>query len=659
MKELKIEIPSSIKGSVWDSYRTSGLAYGLNCQPNPEGGLWLWRPQLHPTLNAQMFNPANGDVYFDSVCAQNRINILYKDATSGAVKISWWDGTNSGVVAHNYPSVQIGQITKYVNGMALGLRGKGIFFLEWDNATNDWGKTYRLGSLGFSEGNGSQNVGVNTSTTADICSINWSDPDLTGFNSFVSRIVLWVALPQSNLPDFSWTLEIVDGNNIVNRADEVYTRDSVVPPLPNVAVRFIPLTFTFLKDFQLPITIRIVSLSGTTELVLEGASVVRNGVGSQINWLTASSVPVHMSVGGTLCPDGEVVGAFRGSLFGLYKDGFVQVAPAGDFEFQEEFNLEARPIRIFSYLEGVYILGDSKIWQVLGWTARGVEVREVANYGIPDQFSAQVSAYGVWFFIDGRLYWIRGSGLEIIPSPVGGVEQAKVFVSAFDIQNFILISVQDREVVLVFDPDTGGWVFWRFDEIGATPNPYPLDTCKGSVIFSDGIVRYYTRQQFSPSYEVSAVFVSDKMPELSDFQVQALELGGQFYSEPNVDYLRVFIAGYGEDRISGVSQTLTGKSKTTSFDTETFAESSGAGLEFLVPENAEGVLVMNYDFPVLFPSLITTENKSGSVQENTFLVGKKFLVAVSIPASIKKHPANSWTSLSAYGQVIGGGLLNA
>jgi len=653
MQEIQVKCPPAIAGSVWDAYSGSGLVWALNCSASVDGeGIYLWRPSVVTDTTFSAFTTR--DDYYDAVCAKGRINLLVN--TGSGLGIKWWDGVNSGVAVGSLPVVPKGQaqLTSYGDSLVAGVRGKGLFLFEWDEGLQNWTKVYRLGSMLFSSGDSSQVVGVNTSVPVDLFQISWSDASLSGIPHYVSRIVLWGALPAEGLPDYEWTLEIVDGNNQATQAKETYRRDSLLPPLTNVPVQWRPLTFTFMKEFTLPIKVRIKVISGNAEMILEGASKVEQGIGLAVNWLTPNNVPVHCSVGGTLCPDGEVVFGFRGSLFGVRKDKFVQIAGFGDLEFNEEFPIESRPIKMVSYQDGLFLFCEQKVIQIVGWTAKGVEAREIVPYGVSSMYSVAVTSSGIWFWADGRLFNV-GSGLRIYPCVVQGLEGADVVISALDILDYIILNVPNRSVHLVFSPLNEGWFFWRFDETG---NKEVIGSCKGLLVFNDGVVRPYSRRQCLPSYAVELFLLSGRLERKADFQVQALELDGHFYQEAGKEYLRVKVFGFGDNRISAVEEGFIGVKKTSSFDVEGFAESTGAGLLELVPQNGEGVIVMNYGFPFVFPSQVKTDtNSQVGVLEDGFLVGKKFGIAIYIPADIPKHPANRLVAVRLYGSVVGSEVL--
>lgn len=647
MNELKVPVPPSLSGHTYDAFHSEGLIYALNCMPlSSKAGLYLWRPMAHPDYQAKMFNPDVGDVFFDSTCAQNRIHVLYKDGATGKSKVSWWDGQNQGVLPWDYPSADIGQITMFGTGMALALEGKGIFFVEWDPSINDWGDTYRLGALLWTTGQSANAVQVQTTSAQDLVTISWTDPELAGFKSWVSRVVIFVALPSEGLPDFEWTIEIVDGQGAVFRALETYRRDSALPPLPGAPRIWTPLTFTFLDKMELPITVRVVAVSGQVDLVFEGASTSYDGVGAGHNWIVGA---IHMSVGGTMCPDGKVVAGYRGSLFGSYKSIFLQIAPAIDLEFQEEVNLESPIQRVLSYMEGIYVFCYNKTLMLTGWTARGVDLREVLAVGIPDQYAVGKSSHGIYMHFFGRIY-VLGGGVSRIDTPFIAGAQAMVNVSAIDLLDFVLVSVRDRNVCLAFEPKTQGYVFWRFDELG-DPAPRPLQGCRGALIFENGLAVLLTTQQFSPSYETVVTVSSGLLDKATQFCVQALEFRGQLSA---ADQTEVRIVAFGDDTASAVSMNVPTPVGTSSAALSAFGTQ---GLEWLVPELGSGTVVPNLGFPIFQPSPVTGDGSGGAEASEAFVTGKKFIVELAIGANNARSHADALWEWRLYGEPVGQGIL--
>ena len=650
MQELKVAVPPSLSGHVAEAFHSEGLVYALNCMPLSDGkGLYLWRLQAHPDLQAQMFDPNRGDVFFDSTCAKGMINVLYRDGAKNKVNVSQWDGSTVTVLPWDYPNGEIGQITAFANGMALAIKDYGIFFVEWDEATQQWSDTYRLGALMWSSGQSAQRVVVYTNATQDLVSIDWADPELVGFKSWVSRIVIYTSLPQPAdvLPDFEWTLEIVDADGVVHTALETYARDSVVPPAPYSPVIWTPLTFTFLTKVKLPITVRVKVVSGDAALMFEGASAVYWGTKATG---TFTIDEIHMSVGGTLCPDGKVVAGYRGSLFGTYKGVFLQIAPAIDLEFQDEVNLESEVQRVLSYKDGVFVFCFNKTMILNGWTAKGVDVQEILPIGIPDHFAVGKSTHGLYMHFFGRLYRV-GDGIQRIDTPFVAGAQAPSNVAAVDIRDFVLVSVAGRNVCLALDPLTNGYVFWRFDELGDPP-PRPLQGCNGVVIFENGIAAFLSFEQFAPSYETVVAVATPQLDGAMSFGIEALEYRGQL-SLP--DQTEVRIIGFGDDNAVWVSTFVPTPVGTAGADADFSSLDASGVLEWLVPDG-NGAVKPLLGFPIYLPEQVNTAGSDDTPQQG-FVVGKKFLIELRIGNANPRSHADALREWRLYGQTVGQGIL--
>jgi len=644
MEELYIEVPNGMPTHEYEAFGATGLIYALNCVPLVEKkGLAMWRPSFESLgSGAQIWNAGSGEVLLDASEVDGKACCLVKTATE--IKVVEVDpaGSTIGALPFSFPLAEDGNIGALGTGAVVGLEGKGVFFLKKESGA--WTEAFRIGALAwgsFQNATESQIQGdASSSPYTDLVQIQWGDPDLGAFKSWLSRIILYVAA-DPNTTGFEWTLEIEDGDGLRYEADETYREFSMPVHLGQGRTVWTPLTFTFMKAFKLPITVRLKFKNGAGSLFVEGSSRTFNGVGAQATWLTAS--PIHMLVGGSLCPDRAFIGTHRGSLFGLYGELALQVASVIDLEFQEEVALESEPIRMVSFLDGAYLFCKERILALQGWSFKGLNVQTLSPFGIKDKWKVAPTNQGIAFLYEERLFILAGGIQELNYAVREAYQNYPIYLSYYASMGIIFIAYENMSLFRAFFERTNTSVLWRADEAS---NEVPITEKAGVIIMTDGRAYKLNRSAGEAQQYAVALFVgSEVIPKGRRLLVEFLEVDGQLY------WAREFslkATSYGDWIVMNGSALLPDFAQ----DFITYSNAwyqGGDGLRVGVSDG--GALDSRKRVPSAFPSI--DAESEGVIEQVRTLHGRKFIVGLELGASAPKHPANEIYGFRLFGEISG------
>ena len=646
MEELYIEVPNGMPTHEYEAFGAKGLVYALNCVPLVErNGLAMWRPSIEAIGGgALVWNAGNGEVLLDASEVDGKACCLVKTQTDIKVVEVDPEGSTVSALPFSFPLAEDGNIRALGTGAVVGLEGKGLFFLK--KAGGAWSEVFRIGALAwgsFQNATESQVQGDSTSSPyVDLVQIQWGDPDLGAFKSWLSRITLYAAA-DPNTTGFEWTLEIEDGNGLRYEAEETYREFSMPAYLGQGRTVWTPLTFTFMRAFQLPITIRLKFKSGAGSLYIEGSSRAFSGVGAQATWLTTS--PIHMLVGGSLCPDRAFVGTHRGSLFGLYGELALQVASVIDLEFQEEVPLESEPIKMVSFLDGAYLFCRERILALQGWSFKGLNVQTLSPFGIEDKWKVAPTNLGVAFLYKERLFMLAGGIQELNYAVREAYQILPIYLSYYAPLGIIFISYENMSLFRAFFERTNTSVLWRADEAS---NAVPMVEAAGILLFNDGRAYTLKRGGGLDQYAVALFVASEVIPKGRKLLVEFLEVDGQLY------YSREFslkATAYGDWIVMNGSALLPDFAP----DFITGSNAWYEGLDGLrVGVSNGGALDSRKRVPSAYAS-VDAESEGGGrgIAQARTLHGRKFIVGLELGSSVPKHPANEIYGFRLFGELSG------
>ena len=652
MKQLPILCPKSMEPHYYDAFSSKGLVYAVNCSPKHETGVGLWRPALQSTGTA-LFDPLTEQL-LDLTSLNGEVFALVQSTSSCVVrKIDSATITVSDITTV-LPPAQEGTIRGTGNTLVVGLEEYGVFVIE--KVAGAWEVPCRIGSVVSPSYIAPSFVTWDLSSTTSFLEADWSDPALADCNVWVGKVTMMVARDPDGTDD-SFSLELVEdvgGAQTTHVALETYHTAGLYDYAGANTV-WTELIFTFQKKVKMPIQFKIKGNVGTTaRIYLATYNKVETGAKISVSGLASSG----LQVSGAMCPNGSAVGTYRGLIFGTYKGSKLQIADIFNLEFDEEVPIGSNVVALDTFWQSLYVLTESKVVALAGWSAKGVEFRQVMPFGIARKSEYCVMATGIYVYSYERLFRISGSSPVEMPKPSLIAKDTTPYLVGLETSGVLLIGFAGYEMHKAYYEVENGYVFWRFDEADVGGNlPHAIASKRDIVVLSDGRAYRIGNTQVSGQYETEVHVASEVLPELKKFRVQEIELNGSLYfCDPSL--ITIFVTGFEDNQILTASVSPQAQLLPLKIDLPSWYAQLSEGLPEIVPENEDGTLRPLFFVPkAVFGS--EGETYGGGYGRGWFLSGRKFIVGVKLDKNIPKHPGNVCYGFNLYGELEGSGTWGA
>ena len=636
-----IDLP--IKGGIVGHGATApvgvkGLVWAVNTFPFRDWGHILWRPRcLMGTENsdyATIFDPSTYD-YIDSCCAQDGMMVLIGNTTES--KLVWWKPGSAPVTfSWSFPACEhgYGQVTMAGKDVAVAIEGDGIWIVEYDQTAETFNDRYKIGAglVGYAGGGTGQTIGSSPTTT--IASISGSDP------AYVFTATIFCMASDGS--DFTFSMAI-DGV----QALETYNSDYMTQQAGGALI-WTPMTFTFNRAFTPPFDVQV-SFLGSGDLYIESASryVVNH------DWSVAwASNALHMNIGGTLCPDGGVVGTNRGAVIGKYNGNFIQMADIGQWAFQDEIVVDDEVMGIKSTGPLMIVATKGAIFAVSGWSYQGVNIQKLYDYGIRKPREMFSIAGGVVAYVVGKPLLISGQG--VIPSafPFLFEIDADTYVTYLPRHNMTLIAIDGYEKVCVWDAEAKAAVWWRFDEVSKA---IPMGCCKDILLFDSGKAYYlgFSDDSSWPGYDIELAVSTGELGPSPYFAIHKVAFDGPILNHSDSAVATLEIASVSPYNIHVASVDIDQPALPDFSSLPPWLSLDTDGVYGPVPEDGKGYLLLfpNYHGAIDTSVVSETEYDSGLLP-----TGNSFILGLTLNDKVIKHPGALLKSIKLYIEEVGAAL---
>ncbi len=653
MQELKIPVKAQIGEVLGVPQGTRGVFWACNVFPLKDGGISLWRPRLlgqsEETDYAVVYDPSDEEC-LDVHCVQNGVMFLIKNNTDNRCYLKWWKPPNNIVeLSFSFPVPDdgtTGQVKMCGANCVVAIDGHGLYIVEYDESSDSFDNMYRIGALLVGVGGTGDDVmefDLSSGGMKRIMEVSTGDP------IYISDIELFMMAKDYN--DYGTIVCVItdDSDSVLKTSVETYSNYSVPVDMAGVDRMWTPLKFTFNQEFTPPFRIHVKCSSGAVNLMLEGAHTILFKEGYNI---TLDTSRPHIHVGGTLNPDGGVVGVGRGSIFGVKNGLFVQRASIHDYGFYDEFEIDY-PVRdIRSYNEGLILFTRKGIYSVDSWSYSGVSMRKVLGVGVNSHHQVNETINGIVAFANNKLVFLgSGGGVKVLPFvyQTDWVE----YVSVAQSLNLIIIGFEESKYHLVYSPETDWFCWYRFDEVGT---PSIIGSCGDLMLCSDG--KCYLMACAEPSdaagYQVEVALSTGLISVDKVYRIHSIGIDCGIMVKDS-DTAFVYVNSSLGDTLYQEKFSIPVMSVDVFTDYPEWLINSGSGIMGYVPDDSnKPLLTYIQDLTVPMSKVITLD----VAEQDTvaFPTGKGFVIGIELQAGVPKHPAVILRNFILYTDIVGGYL---
>ena len=647
MKKIDIPIKGGIVGHGAEApLGVKGLVWAVNTFPYRDWGHILWRPRcLMSAANtdyATIYDPTSYD-YVDCACVQDGVMTLVKN-TAQSTLIYWKPGSAPSTLSWSFPVPEdgIGQVAQAGTDCAVALEGDGIWIVEYSSGS--FTDRYKIGAglVGYAGGG----TGATISADTTLVSISGTEPAYV----FTSTVYC-MAEENSN---YKFSLKIG-----TTQATESYYADYITQQAGGANI-WTPVTFTFNKAFTPPFDVKIdytATTSGSTstaattggKLYIEAASKVDLNHDWSASW---SGHSLHMNIGGTMCPDGGVVGTNRGAVVGKYNGNFLQMADIGQWAFQDEIAMDGEIMGIRSTGPAMIVATKGATFAVDGWSYQGVNVRKLYDYGIRTPQEMFAIAEGILIYLLGRPIVITTQGSIDDSFPFLFETDASAYITYLARHNMALIAMDGYEKVCVWSQTNKSAVWWRFDEISQA---IPVGSCKDVLIFDNGKAYYlgYTDSTSWDGYKIELAISSGEMGPSPYWALHKVAFDGPILNTSTSATATLDIACVSPYNMMVTSVDIPQLQVPSGFTLPPWLSTSGSGVWGPVPEDDQGFLFL---FPNYHGALDTTVVSETESDTGLLPTGNSFIFGIQLDEKVTKHPGALLKGVSLYLEEVGAAI---
>jgi len=696
VNEFRVPCPSGLRLRQIKDLTLRELLYAVNCLPaSSNQGLYLWRPKAvrSSELDIRIF-PDKKLEYIAHCRVSDAIAVLLKDkllptgdlrlvivrpdpSTGTPVLLSSTTlfPFSSGMVKE----VQMYQVAR--NLLAIALDFYGLLIVELDNDTKYSDHYIAGGFLRAKELTHKIVVTAPAGVTGivptyigyDQAYIDISPP--TPLPIFISTVeclgAKWLSY-QSQSEDYEVFAEIRDpAGNVIATSAETYTALPGISSPSEVFVKGMPLTFsfytsTFIKEwFDTPaysIHLKIKNNDGTNNLQLVFATALWNKH-ERVYWFRYSGSTPFISIGGLpVCNFYDPVKKRINRSGKVCATGSYIVCPSqshsvaiGDpvtLKFHTEVPLKAQVTSMEAFNQEAVISTTAETYS-LTLDFKEPRIKSI----LPSKCKALLrTSSGIFALFKDRLFRIlQGSAIEVA-SPLGIIDADRL--AYIDDYGILLVIKNNADEMLAYSEYQGTWLYWRLDELGLPAriieyNDGVILTERGT--FNEEDLRFWKFthiQDEDQSYEVALYLITDPIPELTKFQVQAMEIDGNLLiSDEN--NARVIVTSLSDNQSAYSLQNI----GTPWWTTPPIHSFLAGG----VPSHFLGVSPVSSEplrgQPIIFQGTQGTDISSTDYQEGVFLTGRRFIIGLYISQDEPKEPNNYVLGFRLYGRPAGQGVI--
>ena len=650
MKKVDIPVKGGIAGhGATAPLGTKGIVWAVNTFPFRDWGHILWRPRcLMGTENedyATIFDPASYD-FVDAACVQDGMMCLV--ASSSESKLVWWKpGSAPSELSWSFPTPEngVGSVAQAGTDCVVALEGDGIWVLDYDDSSESFTDRYKIGAglVGFAGGG----TGLTISANTTLCSISGTEP------AYVFTSTVYCMAEENSSYQFSMKIGTA-------QATETYYADYITQQAGGANI-WTPVTFTFNQPFTPPFDVQIVytattagstSTAATTggKLYVEAASKVEMHHDWSVSWPGGKSL--HMNIGGTMCPDGGVVGTNRGAVVGKYNGNFLQMADIGQWAFQDEVAMDGEIMGIKSTGGLMIVATKGAVFGVEGWSYQGVNVRKLYDYGIRKPREMFPIAEGVLLYLLGRPILITTQGIVDDSFPFLFEVDTDAYITYLARHNMAIISVEGYEKVCVWSATNKAAVWWRFDEISKA---IPVGSCKDILVFDNGKAYYlgYEEDSSWPGYSIELAISSGEMGPSPYWALHKIAFDGPILNTDSSASATLDIACVSPYNMMVCSVNIPQLQVPSGFTLPPWLSVDGSGVLGPVPENDKGFIFLfpNYHGALDTTVVSTTESGTGLLP-----TGNSFIFGLQLDDKVTKHPGALLKGVSLYLEEVGAAI---
>ena len=681
MQELRIPCPSGLRTRQLKDLSETELLYAVNCLPaSPQGGLYLWRPQLDPSAGVQVIDRTHRLL---SVCRfRDGLAILHGDPIYNQLRLTLVRRNATGLYIpdskHLSPfrqaSIQEATISQVGHSfLAIATDHYGLLLAEVndDFVITDW---YLTGGLHVSKTH-IQPLYITAGTGAFAY---YFEPFRWGSSSraidlpttellpvFLTTVSYKVGVPDTAVKNYELSLYIRlnDGGNISTymEAPEVYSGLVRLGSNEEVLTKGQVVEFSFYKkalvghktnsNWILDFVLKLYNKNTTNNLTLYIADNRPDVTSGLFEFDSRGTAP--LSVGGIpVCATTDwfrgrnnysgKVGASGSYIIAPSSEDAVAVGDPVSMRFSTEIPLQGKILDIQA----------SGSTAVVSTTAESyaIDLTEAKPKSLlPTSYDVAVpTSTGIFILFKGRLFRILQTSPIEVATALETVEADHM--TYIDDYGILLLTKSESEEMLAYSEYSGKWVYWRLDEVGGGVRA--LHYNDGVLLTSDLMAYPLSHTQLEQSYETALYVITPVLPALEKFSLQALELEGDLLitDEQNA---QISVTSFSDNQSAYLLQQLgTPWWNTPPLHAFAAGGTSGQhlGIDPITTEPFQGQ-------PTVFNGVLGVDLRSTQYQQGVFPVGRRFILGLNIGSSEKKSLFNVLLGFRLYGRSVGTSLV--
>ena len=684
MEELRIPCPSGLRTRQLKDLSETELLYAVNCLPaSPQGGLYLWRPQLDPQQGIKVidsthrllavcrFRDGLAILHGDPAYNQLRLTLIRRNATGLYIPDSKYLSPFRQASIQEASMSQVGH-----SFLAIATDHYGLLLAEVsdDFVITDW---YLVGgvwlALSRSKPGRSKNIAAGLQLQAED-RLLWDTAVFSDLSStdrvpvFITTVSYKVAR-RSDAPSDTYEImfEVYKGTSprtTLFTAPERYTSVATVSNSYKVVDLGTTITFSVYKKFNITsfvdgveeiyLALRIYNRDTTNPLGLSFAAFseeVRHE-GLLLQGFTDTD-PIASDIGGT--PVCRVLDAVRNKTFRIGKvgtSGSYIIAPSSEdtiaigdpvsLRFSTEVPLQGR----------IFDIQASGSTAVVSTSAESyiVDLPSASPKSLlPTAYDVAVpTSAGIFVLFKGRLFRILQNSAIEVATALESVEADHM--TYIDDYGVLLLTKSGSEEMLAYSEYSGKWVYWRLDEVGGGVRA--LHYNDGILLTSDFTAYPLTHTQLDQSYETALYIITPVLPALSKFSLQALELEGDLFitDEQNA---QISVTSLSDNQSAYLLQQIG-----TPWWNMPPLHAFGAGGTGGQHTGADPVSTEPFQGqPVVFNGVLGVDLRSTQYEQGVFPVGRRFILGLNVGSSEKKSLFSVLLGFRLYGRPVGTSLV--